>query len=235
MHHIEHLLKGFERFQQRYFDDEPGLFDTLRTGQRPPTLLIGCSDSRVDPGLLLGCDPGELFTVRNIGNLVPPCTGRHEGSLHGVSAAIQFAVQQLRVARIIVMGHGGCGGIRALLAQPADAGDHAPDDGQDPDYLGAWVRIAAPARRQVEETLAGASPAQRQRACEQAAILVSLRNLQTFPFVQRALEAGELTLHGWYFDLQAGALLAYSQRADAFLPLVCPLPVTAAPTESVTT
>ncbi|NUO87680.1 MAG: carbonic anhydrase, partial [Cupriavidus sp.] len=122
MHHIEHLLKGFERFQQRYFDDEPGLFDTLRTGQRPPTLLIGCSDSRVDPGLLLGCDPGELFTVRNIGNLVPPCTGRNEGSLHGVSAAIQFAVQQLRVARIIVMGHGGCGGIRALLAQPADAG-----------------------------------------------------------------------------------------------------------------
>ncbi len=72
MHHIEQLLKGFERFQQRYFDDEPGLFDTLRAGQRPPTLLIGCSDSRVDPGLLLGCDPGELFTVRNIGNLVRP-------------------------------------------------------------------------------------------------------------------------------------------------------------------
>ncbi|MDK3020996.1 carbonic anhydrase [Cupriavidus taiwanensis] len=231
MHHIEHLLKGFERFQQRYFDDEPGLFDTLRAGQRPPTLLIGCSDSRVDPGLLLGCDPGELFTVRNIGNLVPPCTGRHEGSLHGVSAAIQFAVQQLRVARIIVMGHGGCGGIRALLAQPADAGDDPPDDGQDPDYLGAWVRIAAPARRQVEDTLASASAAQRQRACEQAAILVSLRNLQTFPFVRRALEGGALTLHGWYFDLQAGALLAYSQRTDAFLPLVCPLP---AATEPVT-
>ncbi|CAN7711579.1 Carbonic anhydrase 1 [compost metagenome] len=224
MHHIEQLLKGFERFQQRYFDDEPGLFDTLRTGQRPPTLLIGCSDSRVDPGLLLGCDPGELFTVRNIGNLVPPCTGRHEGSLHGVSAAIQFAVQQLRVARIIVMGHGGCGGIRALLAQPADTGDHPPDESEDPDYIGAWVRIAAPARRQVEETLATASAAERQRGCEQAAILVSLRNLQTFPFVRRALEAGRLTLHGWYFDLQAGALLAYSQRADSFLPLVCPLP-----------
>jgi carbonic anhydrase len=220
MHHIEQLLKGFERFQQRYFDDEPGLFDTLRTGQRPPTLLIGCSDSRVDPGLLLGCDPGELFTVRNIGNLVLPCTGRHEGSLHGVSAAIQFAVQQLRVARIIVMGHGGCGGIRALLAQPADAGDHPPDEGEDPD----WVRIAAPARRQVEETLATASAAERQRGCEQAATLVSLRNLQTFPFVRRALEAGRLTLHGWYFDLQAGALLAYSQRADSFLPLVRPLP-----------
>ncbi|MBF6990249.1 MULTISPECIES: carbonic anhydrase [Cupriavidus] len=235
MHQIEHLLKGFERFQQRYFDDAPSLFDALRTGQQPPTLLIGCCDSRVDPALLLGCDPGDLFTVRNIGNLVPPCTGRHEGSLHGVSAAIQFAVEQLQVDRIIVMGHGGCGGIRALLAQPADAGDHPPEEGDEADYLGAWVRIAAPARRQVEQTLADASPAQRQRACEQAAILVSLRNLQTFPFVRRALEAGRLTLHGWYFDLQAGALLAYSQRADAFLPLVCPLPITAAQTESVTT
>ena len=124
---------------------------------------------------------GDLFTVRNIGNLVPPCTGRHEGSLHGVSAAIQFAVEQLRVDRIIVMGHGGCGGIRALLAQPADAGDHPPDEGDEADYLGAWVRIAAPARRQVEQTLADASPERRQRACEQAAILVSLRSAGIIP------------------------------------------------------
>lgn len=221
MHEIERLLKGFERFQQHYFEDKPELFDTLRDGQRPPTLLIGCSDSRVDPALLLGCDPGELFTVRNIGNLVPPCTGSQEGSLHGVSAAIQFAVEQLRVARIIVMGHAGCGGIRALLAQPADAGHDEVPAGKD--FIGPWVRIASPARRHVDETLAGANAAQRQRACEQAAILVSLRNLETFPFVRRELERGQLTLHGWYFDLEAGALLAYSQRADGFLPLVCPL------------
>ncbi|KWR81253.1 carbonic anhydrase [Cupriavidus sp. IDO] len=224
MHQIERLLRGFERFQQRYFDDEPELFDALKAGQRPPTLLIGCSDSRVDPGLLLGCDPGELFTVRNIGNLVPPCTGRHEGSLHGVSAAIQFAVEQLRVERIIVMGHAGCGGIRTLLAQPAGeaACAHAPDDAGN-DFIGPWVRIAAAARQQVEETLSGASAEQRQRACEQAAILVSLRNLESFPFVRDALAQQRLTLHGWYFDLEAGALLAYSQRADGFLPLVCPL------------
>jgi len=221
MHEIERLLKGFERFQQHYFEQEPELFDALRAGQRPPTLLIGCSDSRVDPGLLLGCDPGELFTVRNIGNLVPPCTGSHEGSLHGVSAAIQFAVEQLHVARIIVMGHAGCGGIRALMALPADSTDSNDVAGRD--FIGPWVRIASPARRHVEETLAGASAARRQRACEQAAILVSLRNLESFPFVQRALDGGRLTLHGWYFDLEAGALLAYSQRADSFLPLVCPL------------
>ena len=218
MHEIERLLKGFERFQRRYFEAKPELFDALRTGQHPQTLLIGCSDARVDPGLLLGCDPGELFTVRNVANLVPPCGDGGSGRLHGVSAAIQFAVEQLHVARIIVMGHAGCGGIRALLARPDDA-----DAGATQDFIGPWVRIASPARRLVEQTLPDASPADRQRACEQVAILVSLRNLESFPFVREACERGALTLHGWYFDLEAGALLAYSERADDFLPLVCPL------------
>lgn len=219
MHEIERLLKGFQRFQQHYFEDAPALFDVLRAGQRPPTLLIGCSDSRVDPGLLLGSDPGDLFTVRNVGNLVPPCHETESGQLHGVSAAIQFAVEQLHVARIIVMGHSGCGGIRALLSRPDPDGVEAPPQ----DFIGPWVRIAAPARRMVDQTLAGADPEQRQRACEQAAILVSLRNLESFPFVRDARERGALTLHGWYFDIAAGALLAYSERADSFLPLVCPL------------
>jgi len=218
MHEIERLLKGFERFQRRYFEAKPELFDALRTGQHPQTLLIGCSDSRVDPGLLLGCDPGELFTVRNVANLVPPYGDGGSGRLHGVSAAIQFAVEQLRVARIIVMGHAGCGGIRALLARPDDS---ATDGAQD--FIGPWVRIASPARRLVEQSLPEADPAERQRACEQAAILVSIRNLESFPFVRQACERGALTLHGWYFDLEAGALLAYSPRADDFLPLVCPL------------
>ncbi|SDC74315.1 carbonic anhydrase [Cupriavidus sp. YR651] len=220
MHEIERLLKGFERFQQRYFDAEPALFDTLRRGQHPPTLLIGCSDSRVDPGMLLGCDPGDLFTVRNIANLVPPCRHDAEDTLHGVSAAIQFAVTQLQVARIIVMGHAGCGGIRALMAMDPD---EPPAPG---DFIAPWVRIAASARHQVDEALRHASAAQRQHACEQAAILVSLRNLETFPAVREAMSQGRLSLHGWYFDLQAGALLAYSERADGFLPLVCPLETT---------
>ena len=219
MHQIERLLKGFERFQQHYFEDAPALYDTLRDGQHPQTLLIGCSDSRVDPGLLLGCDPGDLFTVRNVANLVPPCGDMESGQLHGVSAAIQFAVEQLRVARIIVMGHSGCGGIRALLARPEN--DVAPAAQQD--FIGPWMRIAMPERRLVNQTLADADATQRQRACEQSTVLVSLRNLMSFPFVGKACDAGQLSLHGWYFDLEAGALLAYSERADSFLPLVCPL------------
>lgn len=225
MHEIERLLKGFERFQRHYFEDAPALFDALRAGQYPQTLLIGCSDSRVDPGMLLGCDPGDLFTVRNVANLVPPCGETETGRLHGVSAAIQFAVEQLRVARIIVMGHSGCGGIRALLARP----EHEPENPPDRDFIGPWVRIAYPARRMVEQTWPDATAEQRQHACEQAAILVSLRNLESFPFVRSACERGELTLHGWYFDLAAGALLAYSERADGFLPLVCPIRQESAP------
>lgn len=224
MHAIERLLKGFERFQQHYFEDAPALFDALRAGQHPQTLLIGCSDSRVDPGLLLGSNPGDLFTVRNVANLVPPCNETESGRLHGVSAAIQFAVEQLRVARIIVMGHSGCGGIRALLARPEVEGDTTQTQVPRQDFIGPWVRIAASARHLVEQTMPGASAEQRQHACEQASILVSLRNLESFPFVREACERGELSLHGWYFDIAAGALLAYSERADGFLPLVCPLP-----------
>jgi carbonic anhydrase len=220
MDQIERLLKGFERFQERYFDAEPELFDALKSGQHPSTLMIGCSDSRVDPGLLLGYGPGELFTVRNIANLVPPCevAGHdHNTGIHGVSAAIQFAVAVLQVEHIIVMGHAGCGGIQALMAPPRTA---APGE---PDFITPWVQIAEPARRQVELNLPDADEAQRVRACEQAAILVSLRNLRTFPWVQNAVAAGHLTLHGWYFDIAAGALLAYSDKADAFRPLVCPI------------
>lgn len=213
MHDLERFITGFQRFQQQYFKAQPGLFRDLRGGQHPRTLLIGCSDSRVDPALLLGCDPGDIFTIRNVANLVPP---HASGSGHqGVSAAIQFAVDSLQVDRVIVLGHSRCGGIRALVEQ------RLPSEGET-DFIGRWVRIAEPARLHAMR-LPGASDEAHQRACELGAILVSLQNLASFPWVAKRLAAGSLTLHGWYFDIDEGALLAYSPRADAFLPLVCPL------------
>lgn len=214
MHDLERFIDGFQRFQHQYFEDAPELYRRLQVSQNPSTLLIGCCDSRVDPALLLGCDPGDIFTVRNVANLVPPC---NHGMRHqGVAAAIQFAVVQLKVERVIVLGHAQCGGIRALVEQ------RFPVDG-DTDFIGRWVRIAEPARERVMRQLPQASLAERLRACEQASILVSLRNLESFPWVRKRVADGELTLHGWYFDLDAGALLAYSARSDSFLPLVCPL------------
>ncbi|MEW9898693.1 carbonic anhydrase [Chitinivorax sp. PXF-14] len=216
MSDLQRFIDGFCRFQQHFFEETPELFEQLRGGQRPGTLLIGCCDSRVDPALLLGVDPGDIFTIRNIGNLVPPCVAgtRHQG----VSAAIQFAVQQLEVERIIVLGHAQCGGIRALLENRYSINGEL-------DFIGRWMNIAASARDNVMSTLADATPAERQRACEQASILVSLKNLQSFPWVAERVEKGLLTLHGWYFDLEAGALLAYAPRSDSFLPVVCPLGV----------
>ncbi|QVQ28526.1 carbonic anhydrase [Achromobacter deleyi] len=211
---IERLIDGFQRFQQQYYEDAPSLYRNLRDGQHPSTLLIGCCDSRVDPAMLLGCDPGDIFTVRNVANLVPPAS--KDRGLQGVLAAIQFAVEQLQVSRIIVLGHAQCGGIRALMER------RIRGDGET-DYLERWMDIAEPARERVLRQMPEASNAERRRACEQASILISLRNLEDLPFVRRAVEAGSLTLHGWYFDLVAGALLAYSPRADTFLPIVCPL------------
>ena len=222
MRDIERFIDGFQRFQYQYYEAAPSLYRNLRDGQHPSTLLIGCCDSRVDPAMLLGCDPGDIFTVRNVANLVPPAD-RDQGH-HGVLAAIQFAVDQLKVGRIIVLGHAHCGGIRALMERPAGAAG-------EPDYLNRWMDIAEPARQRVLNQMPDAPDAERRRACEQASILISLRNLESLPSVRRALEAGTLTLHGWYFDLVAGALLAYSQRGRLpahRLPLVhgaCMTPV----------
>ncbi len=212
MEDIEKFVSGFTRFQQQYFSEQHALYDNLRAGQRPTTLVIGCCDSRVDPMLLTGCDPGDMFVVRNIANLVPPCT---PDAPPGVSSAIEFAVCNLEVERVIVLGHARCGGIRALLApqqQPTET-----------NFVGRWMSIAEPVRRRVMHDLEHKSSEEQHKACELASILHSLDNLLTYPWLKRRAEEGKLKLHGWYFDMGTGALLAYSPRQNEFLPLVCPL------------
>lgn len=207
---VEPLLEGFRRFQAEYFGDSAGLFDTLKQGQKPGTLVIGCCDSRVHPATLTGSQPGELFIVRNVANLVPP----HESSpTHAsVAAALEFAVLSLGVQRIIVFGHACCGGIRALMD------DSAPADSA----LARWLRIAAPAREHVRRDVA-ASAQERQRACEKAAILVSINNLLSYPWLRERVDDGRVLLDGWYFDMEQGALWGFDPHARGFTPLVCPL------------
>jgi carbonic anhydrase len=212
MPELEKFLSGFSRFQKQYFSEPNGLYDSLRAGQRPRTLLIGCCDSRVDPMLLTGSDPGDLFVVRNIANLVPPCTPT---APPGVSSAIEFAICNLEVERVIVLGHARCGGIRALMAPrtpPAET-----------DFVGLWMRIAEPVADRVRRDLSHRDADAQHKACELASILQSLENLLTYPWLKRRVEQGLLKLHGWYFDIESGALMAYSPRRQQFLPLVCPL------------
>lgn len=210
---IHQFVEGFQRFQQKYFAGEKPLYDKLSNGQNPSTLLIGCCDSRVDPALLLDCDPGDIFVIRNVANLVPPCS--ESGHLHGVSAAIQFAVEALNVERIIVMGHEKCGGIRALMQGYTSS--------RPLDFVERWMRIVEPVKQQVLYQLANCSIETQNHACELGAIIMSLNNLRSFPWVAEREQAGKLALHGWYFDMTNGALLAYSDRTDTFLPMVCPL------------
>jgi carbonic anhydrase len=210
---IHQFIEGFQRFQSKYFTGTEPLYDKLNHGQNPSTLLIGCCDSRVDPALLLDCDPGDMFVIRNVANLVPPCN--ELGHQQGVSAAIQFAVEALNIQRIIVLGHEKCGGIRALMQgyQPS----------RSIDFIGRWMKMVEPVKQHILQHMAHADSAEQNRACELGAIILSLNNLRSFPWVAEREKRGDLALHGWYFDMTNGALLAYTERSDTFLPMVCPL------------
>jgi carbonic anhydrase len=213
MDDIQKFIGGFRRFQHKYFGEKKQLFEQLKRRQRPKTLLIGCSDSRVDPAQLTDCDPGDLFIVRNVANLVPPC--EMDTAHHGVSAAIEFAVCDLKVRQIIVLGHSQCGGISALMK------GYQSKSGAN--FVSNWVSIAEVAKQQVEAEM-GEKPIEEQiRACEAAAIIVSLDNLMTFPFIAERVEAGELALIGWYFDIEKGALYDFDQENNIFQPLVTAL------------
>lgn len=193
MAEIPELVEGFRRFRGRYFSGERNLYEKLREGQSPTTLVVACSDSRVDPAIVLDSDPGDLFVVRNVANLVPPWES--DGGRHGVSAALEFGVRALRVRNVLVMGHANCGGIRALLEETRG------------EFIPQWMSIAAGARAEVLAAPAGSGPGARERALELAALRLSLRNLSGFPWIHDAVGAGALALHAWYFDLARGELL----------------------------
>jgi carbonic anhydrase len=204
---IKSFLEGFQRFHTRYIQGESSLYSRLRQGQNPSTLVIACCDSRVDPAILTGADPGELFVVRNVANLVPPY--RNGAEMPGIRADIEFAVKGLNVERIILLGHRSCGGIRALM-------DGEGVTKREFEFIGSWVSIASPARDRVLRELPGADPEVQARACEQYAIELSLENLVTFPWIRDRVEAGTLTLHGWYFDFESGELLGFSPELPGF-------------------
>jgi carbonic anhydrase len=200
------LIEGFQRFRERHFAQGSVQFqDLVEFGQAPKTLVVACCDSRVDPALVLDCAPGDLFVIRNVANLVPP--SENQGNYHGTSAALEFGVRNLEVQHIIVLGHAHCGGIHALL-------EHSVD--KDETFISEWMGIADAALERVEQDHADSSSEVRHRACEQQAILVSLNNLMTFPWIRERVEQGRLTLHGWYFDIEHGELLGYDAATLRF-------------------
>ncbi len=208
---IVKLLQGFRQFKEKFYNSDDPTYGKLITGQQgPKTLIIGCSDSRVDPSLLSGSGPGEIFVVRNVANLVPPCEMGTKGR-HGVSAAIEFAVVNLMVENIIILGHRQCGGIRALLF---------PKETKAGGFVQQWMKIAESAKIRALQLVPNGDELALWKQCELEGIKTSIENLRSFPFVEEAVNNRNLQLLGIYFDLERGELLELDHATGQFSTIV---------------
>ncbi|WP_108610064.1 carbonic anhydrase [Aminobacter sp. MSH1] len=201
------LLTGYRNFMKGRYAAETEHYKSLaREGQSPETLVIACCDSRAAPETIFDAGPGELFVLRNVANLVPPYSP--DGEFHSTSAALEFAVQALKVKNIVVMGHGRCGGIRAALdpnAAPLSPGD----------FIGKWMSLVGPAA----EVVSGnemMTKSERQTALERISIRYSIANLRTFPCVQILEQKGRLEIFGAWFDISAGELWVMDRTTGDF-------------------
>jgi carbonic anhydrase len=197
---MDQLLAGYKRFRARRWVEQRELFEHLAEGQKPRILVIACSDSRVDPAQIFDVAPGELFVVRNVAALVPPCE-QGEG-LHGTSAAIEFAVEGLGIKTVLVMGHARCGGVAAAIER-GRWGTKSSGPATNMTFVNAWIDLLAP----VVEALQGADL----KATERGGVELSLANLMTFPFVAQKVADGILNLEGARFDIATGELDLYNQ------------------------
>jgi carbonic anhydrase len=200
------LLEGYQAFATQRLPAEQSRYRELSVkGQSPEVMVIGCCDSRVSPEVIFDVGPGELFVVRNIANLVP--TYQPDENAHGVSAALEFAVTVLKVKHIVVLGHAQCGGIRAFVdkIEPLTPGD----------FIGKWMQMFIKPGEVVEQR-EHETMAQFVERIEKAAVFRSLENLMTFPFVRKAVESGQMQLHGAYFGVAEGTLFVLDQASKEF-------------------
>jgi carbonic anhydrase len=204
------LVEGYRRFRETGWTPRRERWAALREGQEPKVMIIACADSRTDPALVFDADPGEIFVVRNVAAMVPPF--ETNPGHHGVSAALEFAVEVLKVREIVVMGHGMCGGCKAALTQELRGA--APGRGG---FIADWIALLDEAREPVAREY-GTAGRDAERAMEQAAVKVSLKNLRTFPNVARLEADGKLRLRGAFFAISDGILHLLDEETGEFTP-----------------
>ena len=210
------LTEGYRSFLDDRFVREQGRYEELgENGQTPKIMLIGCCDSRVSPEVIFDARPGEMFVARNIANLVPPY--QPDDQLHGTSAALEYAVQALRVEHIVVLGHGRCGGIRAF----ADDSQTALSPG---DFIGKWITLIGPAAQRTGGRGRNESFEDYLARLELASIQQSIENLRTFPCVRILEEKGRLQLHGAFFAVHTGVLMILDPATGQFIPAIGEMP-----------
>lgn len=208
MQNIKQAIDGYKNFRRKYFGGQNQLFETLKKGQNPRIMAIACSDSRVDPAIIMDCEPGDLFVVRNVANLIPPYEDDDQ-TYHGTSAALEFAVCGLEVENIVVIGHSKCGGIGALVGQNLTQFESSK-------FIKKWMQIAAPAfdKTHTDYKLLGLNEQIEQ--CSHLALVNSLDNLMTFPWIKSRVEKGKLNIYAWYFDLDFGRISSFNPESKKF-------------------
>lgn len=211
MTRLQNMIEGYRRFRETGWNREHERWSELAAGQSPKVMVLACSDSRVDPTLIFDARPGQMFVVRNVANLAPPFETSH--GYHGVSAALEFAVTQLEVEEVLVLGHGYCGGCAAALTGQFDEADHGEGH-----FIAAWVDILKGAREKVRSSHAELDEGAF-LAMEREAVKVSLANLRTFPWVIEREQAGSLTLHGGHFSISEGRLYLLDEAEGDFRPV----------------
>jgi len=203
---MEKLVRGIHEFQTTHFSEHQDLFTQLSKGQHPETLLITCSDSRIVPDLLTQTQPGELFVIRNAGNIVPPYGAANGGE----GATIEFAVSALKVSHIVIMGHSHCGAMKGLLK---------PEGLASMPLVASWLRHAEATRRVVMDNYQDLTEEDLLNATIKENVLMQLDNIRTYPAVAAGLVKGTLTLHAWVYHIESGQILAYDSTQSRFAPI----------------
>lgn len=204
---MQRLLDGLVQFRRGDFEAHRDLFNGLKAEQKPHTLFITCSDSRVDPNMITGTLPGELFIIRNIANLVPPY--RDTPEYVATTSAIEYAVLALEVENIIVCGHSNCGGCAACL-QPAETLETMP-------HTRHWLELASPVRDRVLKEIPASDPEAREWMMEQANVVEQLKHLMAYPYIYQKMSKKQLTISGWHYIIETGEVFIYDRYVDQFL------------------
>jgi carbonic anhydrase len=203
---MDKLFRGIMEFRREEFERHRELFLELGRRQKPHTLFIGCSDSRVVPNLITGTAPGELFIVRNVANIVPPYRSTEE--YVSTTSAVEYAVLSLGVDTIVVCGHSNCGGC-AALNKPAEEMAHLP-------HVRKWLEVSAEVRGRVDRLMTGDTPEEREWLTEQVNVLVQMKNLLTYPYIRERYERDELKIFGWHYLIETGEIYNFNDATQLF-------------------
>ena len=202
---MQSIIQGYRKFQTDFTANRKDFFEQLSAqGQKPKAIVIACCDSRVDPTIVTNADPGDLFIIRNVANLVPPYEHDNSG-YHGVSSALEFGVSVLEVSNIIVFGHSNCGGMGSLFQAKYN---------QSNNFIAKWMDLAKPSAELVEQKYTHLGLEEKINLCSCYSLINSFKNLQTFPWIAQKIAQKKLTLHAWYFDIATGKILYLNQNQE---------------------